>query len=270
MSEKMRLDLRLVSEGLAESREKAKAIIMSGVVYLNGQKADKPGQLCRPEDKVERRGGGLPYVSRGGFKLEKALAVFPIDPRGRRCIDVGASTGGFTDCLLQNGAASVCALDVGYGQLAWKLRSDPRVTVFERTNIRTVEPDALPGPFDLAVTDVSFISLRLVLPRIQALLTPDYDLVALIKPQFEAGRERVGKKGVVSDPAVHFDVVKSIVDFVPTLGWRVEAIDFSPIRGPEGNMEFLAYLLPGGENQVGDGDIEQVVAKAHESFKREE
>jgi len=267
---KVRVDQELVRRGLAPSREKAQALIMAGVVYIAEEKITKPSLPVTEESPLSVRGAAHPYVSRGGLKLEKALKAFSIDPTGMVGVDLGASTGGFTDVLLQNGAAHVYAVDVGFGQLDWKIRNDGRVTVMERTNARYLTHENFDRKVNIAVMDVSFISIKLILPAAFEILGEDGRMVTLIKPQFEAGRERVGKKGVVSDPAVHFDVVKSIVDFVPTLGWRVEAIDFSPIRGPEGNMEFLAYLLPGGENQVGDGDIEQVVAKAHESFKKEE
>ena len=271
MKNKKRLDVLLVEQMYAETRSKAQAIIMAGLVYVNGQKADKAGMSFDADTaQIEVRGQACPYVSRGGLKLEKAMACWPITLQDAVCADIGASTGGFTDCMLQNGAKKVYSVDVGYNQLDYRLRTHPQVVCMERTNARYLTKEQIPEELDFFSVDVSFISLNLILPPLRPLMREGGQAVCLVKPQFEAGKEKVGKKGVVSDPAVHFDVVKSIVDFVPTLGWRVEAIDFSPIRGPEGNMEFLASLLPGGENQVNDGDIEQVVAKAHESFKREE
>ena len=227
----VRLDQRLVELGHFESREKARATIMSGLVYVNGQKADKPGLAVKEDAKIEVRGAACPYVSRGGFKLEKALRVFPISPEGKVCIDCGASTGGFTDVLLKNGAARVYAVDVGYGQLAWSLRSDPRVVTMERTNARSLTPEMFPEPMDMAVMDLSFISVRLVLPAVRELLRPGAPAVCLIKPQFEAGREDVGKKGVVRDSAVHERVLREFLDFAPGAGYSVRGLDFSPVRG---------------------------------------
>ena len=263
---KERLDVALVSRGLAESREKAQAMIISGTVFLNGQRADKASLAVKEEDTVEARGTAHPYVSRGGLKLEKALQVFPIDVTGITAMDIGASTGGFTDVLLQNGAAHVYAIDVGYGQLDWKLRNDPRVTVMERTNARYLTPEDLPLRPTLGVMDVSFISITKILPAAAAILGEEGAFISLIKPQFEAGRERVGKKGVVRDPQVHEDVVRDIVNFVPTLGWHVQGLDFSPITGPEGNMEFLCDMAPGTAGQIDDLLITQVVARAHETL----
>ena len=266
MSNKTRLDVLLTEQGLQESRQKAQATIMSGLVFVNGQRVDKPGTAIPNDAKIEIRGNTLKYVSRGGLKLEKAMAEFPIELNGCICGDIGASTGGFTDCMLQNGASKVYSVDVGYGQLAWKLREDPRVVCMERTNARYLTHEQIPEELDFASVDVSFISLRLILPALDGLLSPEGEAVCLVKPQFEAGRERVGKKGVVSDPQTHFDVVKSIVDFAPTLGWRAQALDYSPIRGPEGNIEFLADLVPEARAQAEaptDDAIRDLVARAH-------
>ena len=232
-----RLDQRLFELGLAESREKAKATIMSGIVYVNGQKSDKPGTQVSDDAEIVVRGNACPYVSRGGFKLAKALEVFPIEPAGKVCIDCGASTGGFTDVLLKNGAAKVYAVDVGYGQLAWQLRQDSRVVVMERTNARALTPDMFPESMDLGVMDVSFISIRLILPALHGLLKPGGEVVCLIKPQFEAGKADVGKKGVVRDKAVHERVLREMCEFFPTAGYTLMGLDYSPIRGPEGNIE---------------------------------
>lgn len=265
-AKKVRADVALVERGLAESREKAQALIMSGVVYVDEVKVDKASQAIKPEDNLLVRGAAHPYVSRGGLKLEKALKVFHYDPTGVVAMDLGASTGGFTDVLLQNGARHVYSIDVGFGQLDWRIRNDERVTVMERTNARALTEDMFPERPSLAVMDVSFISIRLILPCACRILGEEGRFLTLIKPQFEAGRERVGKKGVVSDPQTHFDVVKSIVDFVPTLGWRAQALDFSPIRGPEGNIEFLADLVPEARAQAEsptDDEIRDLVARAH-------
>lgn len=259
---KIRLDQLVFDLGLTESRERAKTTIMSGLVYVNGQKADKPGMQVAPDAKVEVRGDALPYVSRGGFKLEKALNVFPVDPSGLVCIDCGASTGGFTDVLLQNGAAKVYAVDVGYGQLAWSLRTDPRVVCMERTNIRHVTREQIAEEMDVAVADLSFISLRLVLSPVAALLKPEGEMVCLVKPQFEAGKDRVGKKGVVRDPAVHADVLREFLRYAPECGFGVRGLDFSPIRGPEGNIEYLAWLKRGAES-IPEPDIDALVAASH-------
>ncbi len=257
-----RLDQRLFELGLAESREKAKATIMSGIVYVNGQKSDKPGTQVSDDAEIVVRGNACPYVSRGGFKLAKALEVFPVEPAGKVCIDCGASTGGFTDVLLKNGAAKVYAVDVGYGQLAWQLRQDSRVVVMERTNARALTPDMFPESMDLGVMDVSFISIRLILPALHGLLKPGGEVVCLIKPQFEAGKADVGKKGVVRDKAVHERVLREMCEFFPTAGYTLLGLDYSPIRGPEGNIEYLAYLKADG----GDGiapDIPALVAASH-------
>ena len=257
-----RLDQRLFELGLAGSREKAKATIMSGLVYVNGQKSDKPGTPVPDEAKIEVRGSACPYVSRGGFKLAKALPAFNIDVSGYTCIDCGASTGGFTDVLLKNGAARVYAVDVGYGQLAWSLRQDGRVVVMERTNARNLTPDMFPESMDLAVMDLSFISIRLILPAVHALLRPGGECVCLIKPQFEAGRADVGKKGVVRDRAVHERVLREMCGFFPTAGYALAGLDYSPIRGPEGNIEYLAYLKKGGDGGF-EPDIPALVAASH-------
>lgn len=266
MKHKERLDVLLVEKGLAESRSKAQAIIMSGEVYVNGQKADKAGMDVPIEAEIEVRGSVCPYVSRGGWKLEKALRDFGVDPGGYVCSDSGASTGGFTDCLLQQGAKKVFAIDVGYGQLAWKIRSDPRVVVMERTNIRYVTPDDLGEPLDLSVIDVSFISLKIVLPAIQRLLKPDGQVLCLIKPQFEAGKELVGKKGVVRDPAVHEAVLNSFLALAQSLSFTVRNLTFSPVKGPEGNIEFLAHLSMAAGESI-QPDVHALVEQAHATLK---
>ena len=266
MKHKERLDVLRVVRGLAESRSRAQAVIMAGEVYVNGQKADKAGMDVPLEAEVEVRGNVCPYVSRGGLKLEKALRDFGVDPTGYVCSDSGASTGGFTDCLLQQGASKVFAIDVGYGQLAWKIRSDPRVVVMERTNIRYVTPEDLGEALDLSVVDVSFISLRIVLPAIQRLLKPTGQVLCLIKPQFEAGKENVGKKGVVRDPAVHEQVLRDFVALATELGFTLRNLTFSPVKGPEGNIEILGHL----SMQPGDAlvpDVPALVAAAHETLK---
>ena len=262
-----RLDQRLTELGLAESREKAKATIMSGLVYVNGQKSDKPGTPVSDGAKIEVRGAACPWVSRGGFKLAKALEVFEINPAGYVCIDCGASTGGFTDVLLKNGAARVYAVDVGYGQLAWSLRTDARVTVMERTNARNLTPDMFPESMDMAVMDLSFISIRLILPAVHALLKPEGECVCLIKPQFEAGRADVGKKGVVRDRAVHERVLNEMLEFFPTAGYTLTGLDYSPIRGPEGNIEYLAHLKKGEHAGIAP-DIAALVAASHGELDR--
>lgn len=239
---KKRLDVLLTEQGLAESREKAKALIMSGLVYADGQKADKPGDTFSETAALEVRGKGLPYVSRGGLKLEKAVAEFNLKLSGLVCMDIGASTGGFTDCMLQNGASKVYAVDVGYGQLAWGLRNDPRVVNLERTNARYLTAEQVPEKIAFFSVDVSFISLTLILPALKPLLADDCRAVCLIKPQFEAGREKVGKKGVVRDKAVHREVIEKILDFSLQNGYSVLGLTFSPVKGPEGNIEYLIYL----------------------------
>jgi 23S rRNA (cytidine1920-2'-O)/16S rRNA (cytidine1409-2'-O)-methyltransferase len=260
---KVRLDQLVFDLGLTESRERAKTTIMSGLVFVNGQRADKPGMSVAPDAKVEIHGDALPFVSRGGYKLDKALKVFPVDPSGLICIDCGASTGGFTDVLLQHGAAKVYSVDVGYGQLAWKLRNDPRVVNYERTNLRYITSEQIPELLDLAVMDVSFISIKLVLPAVKQLLKENADIICLIKPQFEAGREEVGKKGVVRDIKVHEEVVQGILDFAPTIGLSVLGLDFSPIKGPEGNIEYICHMKSAVLPQA-DINVSAVVAASHE------
>lgn len=266
MKHKERLDVLLVSLGLAESRAKAQATIMAGEVYVNGQKADKSGMEVDITANIEVRGSACPYVSRGGLKLEKALRNFGVAPTGYVCSDSGASTGGFTDCLLQQGASKVFAIDVGYGQLAWKIRNDPRVVVMERTNIRYVTPEDLGEPLDLSVIDVSFISLGLVLPVVKTLLKPTGQVLCLIKPQFEAGKDKVGKKGVVRDPAVHEEVLQNFISLAKSLDFTIRNLTFSPVKGPEGNIEFLAHLSmqPGEDSYLAPGDL---VAQAHAALK---
>ena len=262
---KVRLDQLVFDLGYTKSRERAKTTIMSGLVFVNGQRADKPGTPVAPDAKIEVRGEAIPFVSRGGFKLDKALQVFPIDPSGKSCIDCGASTGGFTDVLLQHGAAKVYAVDVGYGQLAWKLRNDPRVVNLERTNLRYVTAEQIPELLELAVMDVSFISIKLVLPAVKALLVPGADLVCLIKPQFEAGRDEVGKKGVVRDSGVHCQVIRGILDFAPQIGLSVMGLDFSPIKGPEGNIEYICHMK-NGCYEGASIDVEALVNASHEAL----
>ena len=267
MKVKKRLDVLLVERGLAETRTKAQAIIMSGLVYVAGQKADKPGISYEESVEVEVRSGGCPYVSRGGLKLEKALRDFGVDPTGFVCSDSGASTGGFTDCLLQQGAKKVFAIDVGYGQLDWKIRSDPRVVVMERTNVRYVTPEQLREPLDLSVVDVSFISLRIVLPVIKTFLKEGSgQVLCLIKPQFEAGKEKVGKKGVVRDPLVHKEVLDDFVAMTNEIGFKILGLTFSPVKGPEGNIEFLAHLTLADIAGI-QPDTALVVSQAHEKLK---
>ena len=266
MKIKKRLDVLLVERGHAESRAKAQAVIMSGLIYVDGQKADKPGVSYEENVAIEVRTGGCPYVSRGGLKLEKALREFGVDPTGFVCSDSGASTGGFTDCLLQQGASKVFAIDVGYGQLDWKIRSDPRVVVMERTNVRYVTPEDLGEQLDLSVVDVSFISLKIVLPVIKTFLKPTGQVLCPIKPQFEAGKDKVGKKGVVRDPNTHKEVLDSIVAFVREIGFTILGLTFSPVKGPEGNIEFLAHLTLDDKSGI-DPDTALVVASAHEKLK---
>ena len=263
MKIKKRLDVLLTEQGYADSRAKAQAIIMSGQVYVAGQKADKPGISYDETVEIEVRGETCPYVSRGGWKLEKALRYFGVDPTGYVCSDSGASTGGFTDCLLQQGASKVFAIDVGYGQLDWKIRSDPRVVVMERTNIRYVTPEQLGEPLDLSVIDVSFISLRIVLPAIKALLKPTGQVLCLIKPQFEAGKE---KKGVVRDPEIHKEVLDQFVALAQELKFNILGITFSPVKGPEGNIEFLGHLTLADRESI-EPDTANVVDQAHQTLK---
>ena len=268
MKIKKRLDVLLVEQGYADSRAKAQAIIMSGQVYVAGQKADKPGISYEETVEIEVHGAACPYVSRGGLKLEKALRDFGVNPTGYVCSDSGASTGGFTDCLLQQGAKKVFAIDVGYGQLDWKIRSDPRVVVMERTNVRYVTHEQLGEPLDLSVVDVSFISLRIVLPIIKTFLKDSGQVLCLIKPQFEAGREKVGKKGVVRDPETHKEVLDNFVSLANELGFTILGLTFSPVKGPEGNIEFLGHLtLADAEGIYPDTDA--LVTQAHITLKGE-
>ena len=263
---KERLDVLLVKRNLAESREKAKALIMSGIVYVNGQKEDKAGTTFEETAPIEVRGSTLKYVSRGGLKLEKAMDRFGVRLDGKICMDVGASTGGFTDCMLQNGAVKVYSVDVGHGQLAWKLRNDERVVCMEKTNIRYVTPEDIDDVLDFASVDVSFISLTKILEPARNLLRDGGQMVCLIKPQFEAGREKVGKKGVVRDPAVHKEVIEKVIAFAKEQYLQPLALDFSPIKGPEGNIEYLLYLQKkpeGTEMTDGDMDVDAVVGQAH-------
>ena len=270
MMPKVRLDALLVERGLAGSRERAKRMIMAGEVLVDEQKIDKAGTMVKQEAAVRLLGHDLPYVSRGGLKLEKAIREFGVQLQGKTAADIGASTGGFTDCMLQNGAAKVYAIDVGYGQLAWKLRTDARVVNMERTNIRYVTPEDLGTALDFASIDVAFISLDTVLPVAWQLLSADGEVLALIKPQFEAGRERVGKKGVVRDPAVHEDVIRNVVALARSLGFVTKALTFSPVKGPEGNIEYLIWLTKdaGAPDGVPDDDVAAVVAAAHAELDR--
>ena len=264
MTSKQRLDVLLVEKGLCESREKAKALIMAGQVYVDGQKCDKAGENIDISKTPEIRGETLKYVSRGGLKLEKALNTFPIDLSGKICMDIGASTGGFTDCMLKSGAKKVFAVDVGYGQFSWKLRNDARVVNMERTNIRYVTAEDIGVPVDFASIDVSFISLKLVLPVLYNLLSPCGEAVALIKPQFEAGRGQVGKKGVVRDINIHCDVVENVLSFALNTGFSVCGLSYSPIKGPEGNIEYLAYLKKEENPCQNDSiDAKAVVYESH-------
>ena len=264
---KERLDVLLVKRNLAESREKAKAVIMSGIVYVDGQKEDKAGSMFDETANVEVRGTTLKYVSRGGLKLEKAMTHFGVTLAGKICMDVGASTGGFTDCMLQNGAKKVFAVDVGNGQLAWKLRQEERVVCMEKTNIRYVTPEQIGEPVEFASIDVAFISLTKVLEPVRELLCPGGEVVALIKPQFEAGREQVGKKGVVRDKSVHLEVIKKVLEYALSIGFSVLNLEFSPIKGPEGNIEYLLHLKKhpeGTEVPMSlEVSVEDVVKEAH-------
>lgn len=273
---KERLDVLLVKKGLALSREKAKAVIMAGSVYVDGQKEDKAGSVFDEESaQIEVRGHVLPYVSRGGLKLEKALKVFPITLTNKICMDIGASTGGFTDCMLQNGAAKVYSVDVGYGQLDWKLRQDDRVVCMEKTNFRYMTPEDIPDVLDFASVDVSFISLDKILTPAYALLREQGEMVALIKPQFEAGREKVGKKGVVRDPKVHEEVISRIVRHADEVSFEVLDLSYSPIRGPEGNIEYLIHLKKNPERtvypdilEVFEKKIREIVEEAHQELEK--
>lgn len=266
---KIRLDQYLVQHGLIQSRERAKAMIMSGVVFVNEQKVDKAGEMIKEDAKVEVRGHDIGYVSRGGLKLEKAMQCFPLTPNGKVCMDIGASTGGFTDCMLQNGAVKVYAVDVGYGQLAWSLRTDARVVNMERTNIRNVTLDMFEEPIEFFSVDVSFISLHHIFPVAQAITTPDAMGVCLVKPQFEAGREKVGKNGVVRDPATHREVLHNAMGFAAANGFSVRGLNFSPVKGPEGNIEYLMFVQKSDRPVVLDDSVaEQVVAASHSTLDK--
>lgn len=267
---KERLDVLLVKRGLAASREKAKAVIMAGRVFVDNQKEDKAGTMFPDTVQIEVRGNTLKYVSRGGLKLEKAMTHFGLSLDGCVCMDVGSSTGGFTDCMLQNGAVKVYAIDVGHGQLDWKLRNDPRVVCMEKTNIRYVTPEDLEEKADFSSIDVSFISLTKVLPPVYELLKDQGQVVCLIKPQFEAGREKVGKKGVVRDPAVHREVIEKVTAFASETGFALLNLEYSPIKGPEGNIEYLLHLQKKQEGVPEDGniDIDGIVAQAHKELDK--
>ena len=263
---KERLDILILNLGYAESRERAKALIMEGRIYVNGQREDKPGSMFDPYAPIEVRGTALPYVSRGGLKLEKALRVFPVSLAGKICLDAGASTGGFTDCMLQNGASKVYAVDVGYGQLHYKLRTDPRVVNLEKTNMRYVTAAEVPELVGFASADVSFISLTKILEPLKRLLAPGGEAVVLVKPQFEAGREKVGKKGVVRDPAVHEEVCRQVMAYAESLGLAVGGLTYSPVKGPEGNIEYLLYLRKPDACEVPEHnavDVRSLVEESH-------
>ena len=266
---KERLDVLLVKKNLAESREKAKAVIMAGIVYVDDQKEDKAGSMFEETAKIEVRGSTLKYVSRGGLKLEKAMTHFGVTLDQKICMDVGASSGGFTDCMLQNGAVKVYSVDVGHGQLAWKLRNDPRVVCMEKTNIRYVTPEEIPDKIQFVSIDVSFISLTKVLRPVKALMEPDGQVVCLIKPQFEAGREKVGKKGVVRERSVHLEVIRMVAAFAGSIGFEALHLEFSPIKGPEGNIEYLLHLRNDASGNVYENssiDAEEIVNQAHETL----
>jgi len=265
---KIRLDAYLTEKGLFASRAKAQAAIMAGQILVDEQKIDKPGTPVKEDAAIRILGDRLRYVSRGGLKLEKALQVFPISVAGKVMADIGASTGGFTDCALQNGAVKVYAVDVGYGQLDWKLRNDPRVVNMERTNARTLTEDSLPEPVDGASIDVAFISLDKILPAVKRILKPEGFVLALIKPQFEAGKENVGKKGVVRDPEIHKEVIRNVIAFARLEGFCIRGLDYSPVKGPEGNIEYLLYLTNGAEDADCDPDIESMVGQSHNALDR--
>lgn len=269
MAEKLRLDSAVFEQGHAESREKAKALIMAGQVYVNGQKALKAGMFLKPEDSLEVRGSKMPFVSRGGYKLEKALNSFDFVLDGTVCMDIGASTGGFTDCMLQRGAKKVYAIDVGYGQLAWKLRTDERVVNLERTNFRYLDKETVSEEIDFASVDVSFISLKIILPVLREFLRSDGMAVCLIKPQFEAGREKIGKKGVVRDISTHIEVIETITSFAVENGFNVKGLTYSPIKGPEGNIEYLMLIeksdTPRMQSEVSPADLAK---QSHENLDK--
>lgn len=268
LSDKKRLDVALFELGFTESREKARALIMAGQVYVNGQKSLKAGDNIKADDKIEVRGEKMPFVSRGGYKLDKAMKSFGLALDGKICMDVGASTGGFTDCMLMNGAVKVYAIDVGYGQLAWKLRSDERVVNLERTNFRYVTREQVTDEIDFSSVDVSFISLKLILPVLYELLSTDGEAVCLVKPQFEAGREKIGKKGVVRDKNVHTEVIDSCIGYAKSNGFAVKGLDFSPVKGPEGNIEYLLYLTK-QEFEDMSVDVDSVVEQSHAALDKE-
>jgi len=262
--QKKRLDILLFEKGFSQSREKAKSLIMSGIVFVDGEKVDKAGTVFDENVQIEVRGNTLNYVSRGGLKLEKAMKCFPIDLKDKVCMDIGASTGGFTDCMLQNGAKKVFAVDVGYGQLAWKLRCDERVVNLERTNVRYLKAETVGEPIDFISVDVSFISLTLILPVAKTYLSENAQLVCLIKPQFEAGKENVGKKGVVRDKEIHKNVVNKIISFAIEAGFDVKGLTFSPVKGPEGNIEYLIYLQNGkGVLDICENAADKIVDLSH-------
>ncbi|MBO5371994.1 MAG: TlyA family RNA methyltransferase [Lachnospiraceae bacterium] len=266
---KERLDVLLVSRGLAPSREKAKTMIMEGNVFVNNEREDKAGSMFKDDCQIEVRGAALKYVSRGGLKLEKAMHQFAISLQDKICMDIGASTGGFTDCMLQNGAKKVYAVDVGYGQFAWKLRQDERVVCMEKTNIRYVTPEDIADVLDFASVDVSFISLTKVLGPAKDLLADGGEMVCLIKPQFEAGREKVGKKGVVRDKAVHKEVIENVIAYALEIGFSILNLEYSPIKGPEGNIEYLVYIKKTGEGSMEEAvDIEKTVEAAHSELDK--
>ena len=270
MADKLRLDTAVFEAGYAESREKAKALIMAGLVYVNNQKSDKPGTTVKSDDIIEFRGSSPKYVSRGGLKLEKAVEKFGFSLNGNICADIGASTGGFTDCMLQNGAVKVYAIDVGYGQLAWKLRTDDRVINLERTNFRYVTEEQIPEKLDFCSVDVSFISLSLIIPVMKTIMKENAQAVCLIKPQFEAGREKVGKKGVVRDPDVHLEVIEKVISIAQENGFSVNNLDFSPIKGPEGNIEYLIHIVNNNIAEISENVAPQkIVEAAHLSLKGE-
>ncbi len=269
MAEKKRLDVALFELGYTESREKARALIMAGQVYVNGQKSLKAGDNIKPDDKIEVRGEKMPFVSRGGYKLDKAMKSFSLNLDGKICMDVGASTGGFTDCMLMNGAVKVYSIDVGYGQLAWKLRSDSRVVNLERTNFRYVTHDHVPDKIDFSSVDVSFISLKLILPVLYTLLSDKGEAVCLVKPQFEAGREKIGKKGVVRERKVHSEVIESCISYARENSFYIKGLDFSPVKGPEGNIEYLMYISK-SETDEPDLNVEAVVTASHDTLDKEQ
>ena len=267
MSDKIRLDTAVFEAGLADSREKAKAMIMEGIVFVNNQKEDKPGTQIKSDAEIEVRGEKLPFASRGGLKLDKAVKVFGLHLKDKICMDVGASHGGFTDCMLQNGAAKVYAVDVGYGQLVWKLRNDPRVVNMERTNIRYVTPEQVSDKLDFASVDVSFISLTLVVPVVRELLRDGGEIMCLIKPQFEAGKGKVGKKGVVREPEIHREVIEKIINLMYEQKFQIIALDYSPIKGPEGNIEYLIYARKDDNAAFfGDFNVKKLVEESHQAL----